>query len=70
MPVEIPEFFIEFLTEPGDWVLDPFAGSNTTGAAAEASGRRWLSVDNNLGYIKGSVGRFQDSDLELVPDVE
>jgi hypothetical protein len=29
---ELPRFFIRFLTDPGDLVLDPFAGSNTTGA--------------------------------------
>ena len=36
-PAELPRFFIEFLTEPGDVGLDPFAGSNTTGAVAEAT---------------------------------
>jgi DNA modification methylase len=35
MPTEIAEFFIRFLTDPGDLVFDPFAGSNTTGAVAE-----------------------------------
>ena len=37
-PVSLPAFFIEFLTEPGDLVCDPFAGSNTTGEAAEKLG--------------------------------
>ena len=31
----IPEFFIKFLTNEKDIVLDPFAGSNTTGNVAE-----------------------------------
>ena len=44
-PLALPAFFIEFLTEPGDLVCDPFAGSNTTGAAAEAANRRWLSCE-------------------------
>ncbi len=35
MPLGLAAFFIEFLTNPGDLVLDPFAGSNTTGFAAE-----------------------------------
>src|SRR5205807_2184345 len=35
MPIDIPEFFIKFLTSPGDIIIDPFAGSNTTGEAAE-----------------------------------
>jgi hypothetical protein len=38
-PTALPEFFIKLLTEPGDHVLDPFAGSNTTGEAAESLGR-------------------------------
>ncbi|MGH7870432.1 MAG: DNA methyltransferase, partial [Candidatus Dormibacteraceae bacterium] len=51
-------FFIEFLTDPGDLVLDPFAGSNTTGAVAERIKRRWLSVEANRTYAEGSKGRF------------
>ena len=58
MPKEIPEFFIKMLTDQGDVVLDPFGGSNTTGEIAETLNRRWLSVEMNEEYIKGSVGRF------------
>src|SRR5207302_281533 len=38
-PVGLPAFFIEFLSEEGDLVCDPFAGSNVTGEAAEALNR-------------------------------
>ncbi len=58
MPKELPEFFIRFLTEPGDLVLDPFAGSNTTGAVAEALRRRWVSIEAKEAYVLGSRGRF------------
>lgn len=58
MPVGLPEFFIKFLTRPRDLVLDPFAGSNTTGAAAEQLRRRWASIELREDYIKGSRGRF------------
>ena len=54
----LAEFFIKFLTEPGMLVLDPFAGSNTTGAAAEALGRRWFSIEPTEDYVQGSKGRF------------
>jgi site-specific DNA-methyltransferase (cytosine-N4-specific) len=54
----IAEFFIDFLTDPKDLVLDPFAGSNTTGAVAEALGRRWLAIEPRREYILGSQGRF------------
>ncbi|MHA1330899.1 MAG: DNA-methyltransferase [Candidatus Hodarchaeales archaeon] len=58
MPEELAEFFIKLLTEPGDLVLDPFAGSNTTGAVAEKLERRWVSAEVNEDYIDGSKGRF------------
>jgi site-specific DNA-methyltransferase (cytosine-N4-specific) len=61
MPISLAEFFIKFLTRPGDLVLDPFSGSNTTGAAAEALGRRWMSIESNKVYVKGSRGRFIES---------
>jgi site-specific DNA-methyltransferase (cytosine-N4-specific) len=57
-PQALPEFFIKFLTEPGDLVLDPFAGSNVTGRAAEDLGRRWLSVELNADYLRVSKFRF------------
>lgn len=57
-PKEVPEFFVKFLTEPGDLVLDPFAGSNMTGAAAEEHDRRWLAFDKSEDYLEGSRGRF------------
>ena len=58
MPDAVADFFISFLTDPGDLVLDPFAGSNTTGAVADRLGRRWMSIEPDPGYIKGSVGRL------------
>jgi len=58
MPEELARFFIDFLTEPGHLVLDPFGGSNTTGAAAESLGRKWLAIEPNSEYIAGSKGRF------------
>lgn len=58
MPRAIPEFFIKFLTDEGDLVLDPFAGSNTTGYVAEQLKRKWLSIEAEEKYILGSKGRF------------
>jgi site-specific DNA-methyltransferase (cytosine-N4-specific) len=51
-------FFINFLTDPGDLVMDPFAGSNTTGATAEELKRRWIAVEARADYALGSKGRF------------
>ena len=54
----LADFFINFLTDPGDLVLDPFAGSNTTGASAEHLKRKWLSIEPNEDYVRASYGRF------------
>lgn len=65
-PEKLPAFFIDFLTDPGDIVLDFFAGSNTTGAAAETAGRRWLAFDSDANYLAASTFRF----LEEFPSEE
>jgi site-specific DNA-methyltransferase (cytosine-N4-specific) len=57
-PAQLPEFFIRFLTDPGDLVVDIFAGSNTTGFVAETEGCRWLAFDENLEYLATSAFRF------------
>lgn len=58
-PAELPRFFIAFLTEECDLVLDPFAGSNTTGAVAESMGRRWISAELSEEYAEDSRLRFE-----------
>lgn len=57
-PAALPSFFIKFLTEPGDLVLDIFAGSNTTGSVAEAAGRKWLAFEERIDYVAASAFRF------------
>lgn len=59
-PIQLPEFFINFLTDPDDVVLDPFAGSNVTGEAAQKWGRKWISIESELSYLEGSLFRFFD----------
>jgi DNA modification methylase len=63
MAPEIPEFFVKFLTDPGDLVLDPFGGSNTTGAAAEGLGRQWIALEPDRDFIEGSIGRFAEESV-------
>ncbi len=63
MPLDLPKFFIKFLTDEGDLVLDPFAGSNTTGAAAELLRRRWIGIEAQSDYAESSRGRFQQPSL-------
>lgn len=59
-PAEVPAFFIKMLTDEGDMVLDIFGGSNTTGFAAEALGRRWLTFEHDKEYLVASVFRFME----------
>jgi len=57
-PLQIPDFFIKFLTDKGDIVFDPFAGSNVTGEAAEKLGRKWIAFEIVEEYLMGSKFRF------------
>ena len=57
-PKELPDFFIRFLTERGDIVMDPFAGSNVTGMVAELLKRRWIAIELAAEYLDGSKFRF------------
>lgn len=69
-PAELPGFFIKYLTEPGDTVLDIFAGSNTTGWVAERLTRNWISFDTDHNYLANSILRFienmSDSQIKQV----
>jgi len=56
----LAEFFISFLTDEGDLILDPFAGSNTTGATAEKLRRHWKAIEPEESYLIGSMGQFDD----------
>lgn len=57
-PAILPEFFIKFLTDVNDIVVDPFAGSNTTGMVAEALERRHLAFELDESYLEASKFRF------------
>ena len=57
-PAQIPEYFIRFLTDPGDLVVDPFAGSCVTGVVAENLGRQWVCCELSEEYLLGGRARF------------
>lgn len=57
-PAAIPSFFIRLLTRPGQLVFDPFAGTGTTGLAAERLGRRWLLTELDPAYALAIVERL------------
>jgi site-specific DNA-methyltransferase (cytosine-N4-specific) len=59
MPEGLISFFVQFLTDPGDLVLDPFAGSNTTGYVAEKLERKWVGIEINENYLSQAKLRFE-----------
>lgn len=60
-PAEIPEYFVRMLTDPGDLVVDPFAGSCVTGEVCEGLDRRWVCVELVEEYLKAALARFKRS---------
>lgn len=59
-PSGFPEFFINLTTDKNDLILDPFAGSNTTGYVAEALQRRWIAFELHENYLLSSIFRFEE----------
>lgn len=60
-PAPLPEFFIKFLTEEDNLVVDIFGGSNTTGWVAESLKRKWMSFELSQEYVAASSFRFAES---------
>lgn len=66
-PVRLLERIVAASSRPGDLVLDPYAGSGTTGVAAARLGRRWLLVDRNPVAVEIARGRLSDGEGSAVP---
>src|SRR6266849_408780 len=65
MPLQLVDFFIQFLTDPDDLVFDPFAGSNTTGYCAQQASRKWVSIEAEKDYTIHSQIRFSQYEEEF-----
>jgi site-specific DNA-methyltransferase (cytosine-N4-specific) len=66
MPIGLASFFIQFLTDENDLVLDPFAGSNTTGYIAALLKRRWMGIEIDENYIAQARLRFENPELNQI----
>lgn len=55
---ELPDFFIKFLTDEDDVVLDPFSGIGTTGVCCVKTNRNYIGFDLNEKYIEYSKERI------------
>jgi site-specific DNA-methyltransferase (cytosine-N4-specific) len=59
-PAGIPDYFIRFLTDKNDLVIDPFAGSSMTGYVAENLDRKWVNIEIDNELASTGIGRFFD----------
>lgn len=63
-PAKFAQFFVEFLTDEGATVFDPFGGSNTTGRVCEDMDRQWIICELAREYLDGSIFRFAPLEVE------
>lgn len=64
-PLGILERIVRVHSNPGDTVLDFFAGSGTTGVAALRNGRKYILIDENPGAITVMKQRLADEAKQL-----
>ena len=68
-PTQKPEDLLKRIvlasTNRGDLILDPFAGSSTTGIAAYLYGRKFIGIDLDKNYLNLSIKRFEQLDHNL-----
>jgi 16S rRNA G966 N2-methylase RsmD len=57
---DIPAYYIEHLTQPGDWILDPMMGSGTTGIAALKMGRRFIGIEKDQAHFATAQKRLKE----------
>lgn len=62
-PAALVEHFIGLTTEPGELILDPFAGSCTTAEAAKLTGRRCICIEQNEAYCEAGAERLRQEVL-------
>lgn len=67
-PAKLPEYFIRMLTDPGDRVYDPFAGSFMAGRVAEELNRCWVGTEMEPDYISGGKARFASNAPTVLPE--
>lgn len=68
-PVEFFEHFVEFLSEKGDVVLDPFLGSGSTAVACKNLGREFIGIEKDKNYFNIAKERITSADFRAVKEV-
>ena len=70
---DLPEFFVKFLTDPGDIVLDPFIGSGTVAEVCKKYDRNWIGFELNESYgdlINIRVNKAEQNEEFLKSELE
>lgn len=57
-PVELMEYFVRALSNPGEVILDPFMGSGSTGVAARKLSRDFIGIELNKEYFEIAAKRM------------
>ena len=65
-PLSVLTRIILSSTKPGAWILDPFAGSSTTGIAANLANRRYLGIDMETEFLDISKNRKLEIEDEKI----
>jgi DNA modification methylase len=68
-PVELMNIPIRIHTEPGEWVLDPFAGSGTTAHAARGLGRRFVVIEQDATNFEKMVAGLRGETALTINEV-
>ncbi|MDY0331295.1 MAG: DNA methyltransferase [Thiomonas sp.] len=64
-PVELPRRIIQLLSDPGDWVLDPFVGSGTSAVAAAQEERNFIGIDKEPHYVEMANRAWQEARRQI-----
>lgn len=59
-PLELLNRIISSSSNEGDWVLDPFVGSGTTGVICSILNRNFVGIDSNEEFLELTIKRFKD----------
>ena len=62
-PTDLMRWLVRLATPPGGIILDPFAGSGTTGVAARAEGHRAVLIERDPEYLQIIAGRLSQQSL-------
>jgi DNA modification methylase len=56
------EWLVDFCSEQGDLILDPFMGSGTTGVACVNTGRRFIGIEKEPKYFEIALRRIREAE--------